>query len=70
MVVEEIDLYWLKAEEVAKYLPEGGCGEAKDSKELAMVLVERKRKAIECSAIDVTMAEAIDGVLSVDIRLP
>lgn len=70
MVVEEIDLYWLKAEDLAKYLPENGCGEAKSALELAKMLIDKKLKAVDCDAIDKKMAEAIDGVLSVDIRLP
>jgi hypothetical protein len=70
MVVEEIDLYWLKAEELAKYLPEGVYGDAKNANELAQALVDKKIKAVECDKIDSALAEAIDGVLSVDIRLP
>jgi acetyl-CoA decarbonylase/synthase complex subunit gamma len=70
MVVEEIDLYWLKAEDLAKYLPEGGCGDAKSARELAQALIDKKRNAVDCGDIDKRMAETIDGVLSVDIRLP
>lgn len=70
MVVEEIDLYWLKPEELSKYLPESGCADAKSAMELAQMLVDKKVKAVDCDAIDKNMAAAIDGVLSVDIRLP
>jgi CO dehydrogenase/acetyl-CoA synthase gamma subunit (corrinoid Fe-S protein) len=69
MTVKEIDLYWLQAEDLAKYLPEGGCG-AKSAKELAQMLIEKKLKAADCGEIEKSMAEAIDGALSVDIRLP
>jgi CO dehydrogenase/acetyl-CoA synthase gamma subunit (corrinoid Fe-S protein) len=70
MVVEEIDLYWLNAEDLAKYLPEGGCGDAESAMELAQALIDKKLIAVDCDTIDKRMAEAIDGVLSVDIRLP
>jgi acetyl-CoA decarbonylase/synthase complex subunit gamma len=70
MTVEEIDLYWMKAEDLEKYLPEGGCNGAKSAKELAQMLIDKKLKAADCDKIDKKMAAAIDGVLSVDIRLP
>lgn len=72
MTVEEIDLYWLKAEDLLNYLPDGGtppCG-AKDWAEFAQMLIDRKAKAADCDELDKAMAEAIDGALSVDIRLP
>ena len=69
MTIEEIDLYWMKAEDLAKYLPEEGCG-AKNAKEFAQMLIDKKLKAADCDKIDKKMAAAIDGVLSVDIRLP
>jgi acetyl-CoA decarbonylase/synthase complex subunit gamma len=70
MTIEEIDLYWMKADDLAKYLPEGGCSGAKDAAELAQMLIGKKLKAAACDKIDKKMAAAIDGVLSVDIRLP
>ncbi len=69
MTIKEIDLYWMKAEDLARYLPEEGCG-AQSAKELAQMLIDKKLKAADCDKIDGKMAEAIDGVLSVDIRLP
>jgi acetyl-CoA decarbonylase/synthase complex subunit gamma len=69
MTIEEIDLYWMKAEDLAKYLPEEGCG-AKSARELAQMLIDKKLKAVDCDKIDRKMAETIDGVLSVDIHLP
>jgi acetyl-CoA decarbonylase/synthase complex subunit gamma len=69
MTIEEIDLYWMKAEDLAKYLPDEGCG-AKSAKELAQMLIDKKLKAADCDKIDKKMAAAIDGVLSVDIHLP
>ncbi len=72
MTVEEIDLYKLKAEDIVKYLPEGDsstCG-AKSWMEFAQMLIDMKVKAVSCAKIDKKMAEAIDAVLSIDIRLP
>lgn len=72
MTVEEIDLYWLKPQDIMNYLPTDktpGCG-AKDWEEFAQMLVDKKVKAADCDKIDKAMAEAIDGALSVDIRLP
>jgi acetyl-CoA decarbonylase/synthase complex subunit gamma len=70
MTIEEIDLYWLKAEDLARYLPEGGCNGAKSAKELAQMLIDKKLRAADCEKIDGKLARAIDGVLSVDIHLP
>lgn len=72
MTVEEIDLYWLKASDLLNYLPDGGtppCG-AKDWAEFAQMLIDKKARAADCEMLDKAMAEAIDGALSVDIRLP
>lgn len=72
MTIEEIDLYWLKAEDLVRYLPEGDsstCG-ANSWTEYAQVLVDKKARAADCSALDGKLAEAIDGVLSVGIHLP
>ncbi|MDW5564333.1 MAG: hypothetical protein SA339_14055 [Methanomassiliicoccus sp.] len=70
MTIEEIDLYWMKAEDLAKYLPEGGCNGARSAKELAQMLIGKKMRASDCATIDKEMAATIDGVMSVDIRLP
>jgi len=70
MTIEEIDLYWMKADDLAKYLPDEGCNGAKSAKELAQMLIDKKLKTADCDKIDKKMAAAIDGVLSVDIRLP
>lgn len=66
MAIEEIDLYKLKAEDLVKYLP----GQDKDWTEFARKLIDKRAKAVECPKIDKKMAEAIDAVLSIDIRLP
>ncbi len=70
MTIEEIDLYWMMADDLARYLPEGGCNGAKNAGDLAHMLIDRKLKAADCGKIDRKLAEVIDGVLSVDIRLP
>lgn len=72
MPIEEIDLYWMKAEDLAKYMPDDGCAkaEAKTGKELAEKLISKAVKAADCPEIDRKMAEAIDGVLSITTRLP
>jgi len=72
MTIEEIDLYWLKAEDLVRYLPEGDsstCG-AHSWAEFAQMLVDRRARATECAKLDHRLAETIDGVLSVDVRLP
>ncbi len=73
MVIEEIDLYKISADDLAKYMPDGdasACG-AKTWREFAQMLLDKKVKASDCSKIDKKMADAIDGVISVmDIRLP
>ncbi len=73
MVIEEIDLYKIGVDDLAKYLPEGdasSCG-AKTWREFAQMLLDKKVKAVDCGKINKRMAEAIDGVLGVmDIRLP
>jgi acetyl-CoA decarbonylase/synthase complex subunit gamma len=72
MTIEEIDLYKMKAEDIAKYLPDGdasACG-AKTWDEFARMLVDKKAKASDCAKIDKKMAAAIDAALSIDIRLP
>jgi CO dehydrogenase/acetyl-CoA synthase gamma subunit (corrinoid Fe-S protein) len=66
MTVEEIDLYKLKAEDLVKYLP----GQDKGWAEFAQKLIDKKAKALDCPKIEKTMANAIDAVLSIDIRLP
>lgn len=70
MTIKDIDLYRLRAEDLAKYLPEGGCSGARSADELAQMLIGGERKAAECDGIDRRMAEAVDGVLGVDLRLP
>jgi CO dehydrogenase/acetyl-CoA synthase gamma subunit (corrinoid Fe-S protein) len=72
MTVEEIDLYWMKADDLAKYLPDGGCAKlgAKSAGELAEKLLSKAAKAADCPEIDQRMAEAIDAVLSIGTRLP
>jgi CO dehydrogenase/acetyl-CoA synthase gamma subunit (corrinoid Fe-S protein) len=66
MTVEEIDLYKLKAEDLVKYLP----GQDKGWTDFAQKLIDKKAKAVDCPKIEKKMAEAIDAVLSIDIRLP
>jgi acetyl-CoA decarbonylase/synthase complex subunit gamma len=70
MTVKEINLYRMKAGDLARYLPDEGCNGAKNAKELAQMLIDKKLKASDCDKIDKKMAAVIDGVLSVDIRLP
>lgn len=72
MVIEEIDLYKLKAEQLENYLPTDKSGPTgfKTWSEYAQALIDGKAKAVECSKIDKKMAEAIDAVLSIGIRLP
>ena len=72
MTVEEIDLHQLTAEDLAKYLPPEGCrgkGFA-GARALSEALVGRKVKASDCQGIEPELADAIDGVLSLDLRLP
>ncbi|HEY3419018.1 MAG TPA: hypothetical protein VGK23_00505 [Methanomassiliicoccales archaeon] len=66
MAIEEIDLYKLKAEDLVKYLP----GQDKGWAEFAQKLIDKNAKAVDCPKIEKKMAEAIDAVLSIDIRLP
>ncbi len=66
MAIEEIDLYKLKAEDLVKYLP----GQDKGWVGFAQKLIDKNAKAVDCSKIDKKMADAIDAVLSIDIRLP
>ena len=72
MTVEEIDLYWMRVEDLAKYLPPGGSSKAgaRSAEELAEKLISRSVKAVDCPEIDRTMAEAIDAVLGITTRLP
>lgn len=72
MTVEEIDLHQLTAEELVKYLPPEGCKEKgfAGGKKLSEALVDKKVRASECNGIDPEVAAAIDGVLSLDLRLP
>ena len=72
MTVEEIDLHQLTAEDLVKYLPPEGCKEKgfAGPRALSEALVSRKLKASECGGITPELADAIDGVLSVDLRLP
>jgi len=62
----------MSADDLAKYLPDSGCAKvgAKNGRELADMLIAKAVKAADCPEIEKKMAEAIDGVLSVDIRLP
>jgi acetyl-CoA decarbonylase/synthase, CODH/ACS complex subunit gamma len=69
MAIEEIDLYKLKAEDILKYLPEDDSSSG-GWKEFAQKLIEGKAKAVDCGKIDRKMAEVIDAVLSINIRLP
>jgi CO dehydrogenase/acetyl-CoA synthase gamma subunit (corrinoid Fe-S protein) len=72
MTVEEIVLHQLIAEDLAKYLPPEGCKEKgfAGSRALSEALVGKKVKASECKGIVPELADAIDGVLSLDLRLP
>jgi CO dehydrogenase/acetyl-CoA synthase gamma subunit (corrinoid Fe-S protein) len=72
MTVEEIDLHQLTAEDLAKYLPLEGCKEKgfAGAKALSEAMIGKKVKASECKAISPELADAIDGVLSLNLRLP
>lgn len=72
MTVEEIDLHQLTAEDLAKYLPPEGCKDKgfAGAKALSEALVGKKVKASDCGNISPELADAIDGVLSLDLRLP
>jgi acetyl-CoA decarbonylase/synthase complex subunit gamma len=72
MVIEEIDLYKMRAEDLMNYLPDGGQvpGGAGSWEEFAQMLIDRKAKASGCKGIGKDMAAAIDAVLAIDIRLP
>jgi len=72
MAIEEIDLYWMKAEDLAKYLPEKGSAKAgaNSAEALAEKIITRSVKAVDCPEIEKRMAEAIDAVLSITTRLP
>ncbi|OPY31882.1 MAG: Acetyl-CoA decarbonylase/synthase complex subunit gamma [Methanomassiliicoccales archaeon PtaU1.Bin124] len=72
MAIEEIDLYKLKADEIENYLPTDKSPPEGYKKwgEFAQALVEGKVKATSCTKIDNGMAEVMDAVLSIGIRLP
>jgi acetyl-CoA decarbonylase/synthase complex subunit gamma len=72
MTIEEIDLYKMKAEDLQKYMPESGSppAGAKNWSEFAQMLIDKKAKASGTPGLDPKMAETIDAVLSIDIRLP
>ncbi|MGD0818733.1 MAG: hypothetical protein ABR986_10130 [Methanomassiliicoccales archaeon] len=72
MTVEEIDLHQLTAEDLAKYLPSEGCKEKgfPGAKALSEALVNKKVKAAGCTGISPALADTIDGILSLDLRLP
>ena len=72
MVIEEIDPYKSKAEDVVNYLPTDKSEPAGFKKwdDYAQALVDRKMKAVDCNKIEKKMGEAIAAVLSIDIRLP
>ena len=62
----------MTAEDLGKYLPPEGCKEKgfAGSRALSEALVGKKVKASECKGIVPELADAIDGVLSLDLRLP
>ncbi|MFA5312688.1 MAG: hypothetical protein WC375_05110 [Methanomassiliicoccales archaeon] len=72
MVIEEIDLYKLRAEDLENYLPTDKSEPEgfKKWSDYAQALVDGKAKAVNNAKIEKKMAEAIDAVLSIDIRLP
>lgn len=72
MTVEEIDLHQLTAEDLTKYLPPEGCKEKgfAGARALSQALIGKKVKASDCKAIMPALADAIDGVISLDLRLP
>lgn len=72
MTVEEIDLHQLTAEDMAKYLPPEGCREKgyAGARALAEALVSKKVKASECAGISPALADAIEGIFSLDLHLP
>jgi len=72
MTIEEIDLYKLGAEDVLRYLPQGerAACKARSWSEFAQMLIDGVARAVECEAIPLRMAAALDAVLSLDVRLP
>jgi acetyl-CoA decarbonylase/synthase complex subunit gamma len=72
MTVEEIDLHQLTAEDLVKYLPPEGCKEKgfASVRALSEAMIGKKVKALDCRAIPPALADAIDGVISLDLRLP
>ncbi|NLK25953.1 MAG: hypothetical protein GX307_05180 [Euryarchaeota archaeon] len=72
MTIEEIDLYWMRPEDLSKYLPNKGCAESetKNSLALAEMILARKIKASECPGIEPKLAETIDQIMTVDLHLP
>ena len=53
MAVEDIDLYWMKAEDLAKYLPERGSAKAgaNSAEALADKIIAKAVKAVDCPEI-------------------
>ena len=72
MVIEEIDLYKMRAEDLMNYMPDGDATAygVKSWEEYAQNLVDKKVKAVDCKKIKKEMAAAIDAVLAIEIRLP
>lgn len=72
MAIEEIDLYWMSPEDLAKYLPDEGSAKAgaKTQTMLAKKLIGKEIKAVDCPEIDKRMAATIDAVLGIKTRLP
>ena len=71
MTIEEIDLYWLKDDDLRRYLPGKDCGECgtPDCAGFANALLMGKRKAGDCPYLDRKMAEVMDSICALDIHL-
>jgi CO dehydrogenase/acetyl-CoA synthase gamma subunit (corrinoid Fe-S protein) len=72
MVVEEIDLYQLRPENISPYLPGDDCGKCgtRTCSQLAKGILEGKAKAASCPSISKFLAETIDAVADIKLNLP
>ncbi len=71
MAIEEIDLYRLKAENLAFYLPGDDCGKCgvRTCALLAKDILEGRGKASSCPSIKPFLAETIDSVAEIKLNL-
>jgi CO dehydrogenase/acetyl-CoA synthase gamma subunit (corrinoid Fe-S protein) len=72
MVIEEIDLYQLRAESLVIYLPGDDCGKcgARSCSQLAKDICEGKGKATACPSMKKILAETIDAIAEMRMSLP